>query len=242
MSEAQEMYGVGSLEEKVMVKTWLLGLRIGDACRLEWQWFDLGEVTEEPKEVLIHTKKEGIVANCFIDEEFQRPLKKHLPNLDQNNPYLFQSEKGGYLSERQLLRKLQSLQKRAHIDSRGKNFGWHIARKLFLRTCAENGISVWNAKQMIGKAIPRSDDTYVHNARLAVDAKKVLNVLKMEPSRSNGRVTNLQQAMDLVLKVLRKMIVKELTTEGYGEGMLGVIRDYSRLTYKEIMEEYLKES
>lgn len=35
IDEAREMYKISSLEEKVMIKTWLLGLRIGDACRLD---------------------------------------------------------------------------------------------------------------------------------------------------------------------------------------------------------------
>jgi integrase len=139
VDEAREMYRIGSLKEKVMVKTWLLGLRIGDACKLEWKQFNF-KPSEEPKEVLVNTKKEGIVAHVFIDAEFQKLLAKHIPNLDQNNKFLFQSEKGNNLKEKQLLRKLQKLQKKARINPKGV-FGWHIGRKLFMRTCAELGIT-----------------------------------------------------------------------------------------------------
>jgi len=48
VDEARAVYNVGSLEEKVLVKAWLLGLRIGDACRLEWRQFDI-----TPKENLV---------------------------------------------------------------------------------------------------------------------------------------------------------------------------------------------
>lgn len=239
VDEAREMYNVGSLGEKAMVKTWLLGLRIGDACRLEKQLFDVTP-SENLVNILVNTRKEGIVAHVFIDPEFQKLLAKHIPNLDQDNKYLFQSERRGHLSEKQLLRKLQSLQRRAHVKAKG-SFNWHIGRKLFLRVCAENGVVSWNAKLMCGKSVDKSISTYINGLSLRRDAQKVFNVLRMEPIRSNGRVNTLTEAMDLVLRTLRKMCLKELEKEGYGEG-LGLLKDYSRLSHKEILEEYLKKT
>ena len=166
VDEAREMWKIASLEEKVMLKTWLLGLRIGDACRLEWQQFNL-KPSEEPQEILIGTHKEGITAHVSCDSEFQKLLEKQILNLNKENKYLFQSEKGGHVKEKQLLRRLQSLQKKAGIDSKGKVFGWHIGRKLFLRTCAELGITSWNAQMMCGKAVDKSrpleDEPFKYN-------------------------------------------------------------------------------
>jgi integrase len=196
VDECREMWKVASLEEKVMVKTWMLGLRIGDACKLEWQQFNL-KTSEEPQEVLISTHKEGIVAHVFIDPEFQELLEKQIANLDRSSKFLFQSEKGGHVKEKQLLRKLQSLQKKAGIDAKGKVFGWHLGRKLFLRTCAELGITSWNAQMMCGKAVDKSIATYINGVQLKNDAKKIHNVLKME-NQSNGndkRVENLECAI-----------------------------------------------
>lgn len=116
------LYHVGSLQEKVIIKTWLLGLRIGDACRLEWELFDITP-TENLVEILVHTRKEGVVAHVFVDPEFQQLLAKYIPNLDQSNPYLFQSERKEHLSEKQMLRKIQSLQKRAQIKAHGLSIG-----------------------------------------------------------------------------------------------------------------------
>jgi integrase len=216
VDEAREMHQIGSLEEKVMVKTWLLGLRIGDACRLEWKQFNF-KPSEEPKEVLVNTKKEGIVAHVFVDAEFQKLLAKHIPNLDQNNKFLFQSEKGNNLKEKQLLRKLQKLQKKARINAKGV-FGWHIGRKLFMRTCAELGITSWNAKLMIGKAVDKSIATYINGVQLKDDATKVSNVLHMELSNGTGNSQLAKQLEELqkttfkqmlFMKLMEKLVTKE---------------------------------
>jgi integrase len=208
VDEAREMYRIGSLKEKVMVKTWLLGLRIGDACKLEWKQFNF-KPSEEPKEVLVNTKKEGIVAHVFIDAEFQKLLAKHIPNLDQNNKFLFQSEKGNNLKEKQLLRKLQKLQKKARINPKGV-FGWHIGRKLFMRTCAELGITSWNAKLMVGKAVDKSIATYINGLQLKDDATKVSNVLQMELSNGNGNSQLAKQLEDLQKATFKQMLFMKL--------------------------------
>ena len=226
------------MEEKVIVKTWLLGLRIFDACRIEWQWFNFTP-SEDLKEVTVNTHKEDITAHVFVDPEFQRLLAKFTPSLDQKSKYLFQSE-GSHISEKHLLRKLQRIARKANIAKNGKVFGWHIARKLFMRVCAENGVVSWNAQLMVGKAVDKSISTYINGVSLKNDATKVSNVLRMEPKLDgNGRVGTLMQAVDLVLKVQRKMILEQLQQEGYGQG-LGLMIDYSKLSTKELMEEYLK--
>jgi hypothetical protein len=188
---------------------------------------------------LVNTKNEEVVAHCFIDPEFQRLLAKHIRNLDQNNSYLFQYAGHDHLGEKQLLRKLQSLQKRAQIKAKGR-FGWHIARKLFLRTCAENGVTSWNVKLMVGKAVDKSIGTYINRLSLMKDASKVLNVLRIEPSKTTKEMSTVVQAVDLVLRVLRKMALRELEMEQQASSYLGVMIDYSRLSHKEVLEEYLK--
>jgi integrase len=192
VDEVREMWKVASLEEKVMLKTWMLGLRIGDASKIEWQWL-IFKPSEEPQELIINTHKEGIIAHAFIDSEFQKLLGKQIPSLDIGNKYLFQSEKGGHVKEKQLLRRLQSLQKKAGIDSKGKVFGWHLGRKLFLRTCAELGITSWNAQMMCGKAVDKSIATYINGVQLKNDAKKVNDVLKMEFVNATNNQTKIEQ-------------------------------------------------
>ncbi|MDH5448937.1 MAG: tyrosine-type recombinase/integrase [Candidatus Bathyarchaeota archaeon] len=236
--EARAMYDVSSLEEKVLVKTWLLGLRIGDACRLEWKQFNF-ESTDDLKETLVYTKKEGIVAHCYIDPEFQELLVKHILTLDQKNPYLFQSERKGHLSEKQMLRKIQSLQRRAQIKAHG-SFNWHIARKLFLRVCAENGVTSWNAKLMCGKQVDKSIKTYINHVNLKKDAIKVSRVLRMDPVKNNGRVGNLEETVQLVTKAFGQFLRKMLKEEGYGTE-IGFTVDYDKMSDEELIKWYLGE-
>jgi integrase len=234
VDETREMYKVGSLEEKVMVKIWLLGLRIEDACMLEWKKFDIYQVLDEPKEVLIHTKKENVVADVFIDKELQQLLVKYIPTLDKDNPYLFQSARRGHLTEKQLLRNLQNLRKRAGVEATGI-FGWHIGRKLFLRICAENGINTWSANMMVGKAVDSSIATYIRGANLRREARKVLNVLCMEPLHIAG--TPVATALDLVMKVMRKMIEREMQASGVYNSTLGFLVEKSD---EEVLREYVE--
>lgn len=199
VDECRDMWKIAGLTEKIMIKSWLLGLRISDACKLEWSNFNI-KPSDEPIEVLIHTRKEGITAHAFIDSEFQKLLEKYIPTLDKSNKYLFQSEKGGNVKEKQMLRKLQSLQKRAGIQTNGQVFGWHIARKMFLRTSAELGITSWSAMMMVGKSVDKSISTYINGVALKNDAIKISNVLKMEISTGNGKVTRLEEVVNSLEK------------------------------------------
>jgi site-specific recombinase XerD len=122
VEECREIWKISGLSEKVLVKAWMLGLRISDACKLQWTTFNI-KPSDEPVEVLINTRKENIVAHAFIDVEFQKLLEKYTPTLDKSNKFLFQSEKGGNVKEKQMLRKLQSLQKKAGIQTNGQTFG-----------------------------------------------------------------------------------------------------------------------
>jgi integrase len=176
VQEIQSMASVADLREQILLEVYLLGFRIGDVALLEWQTFSAnGQV---PIPIEINTKKEQVVARTFISEEFKGLLDKYLPLLDKSNKYFFQSKRSGHLTTKQIDNIFKSLQKRAGIVNHGL-FRWHTGRKLFLRSCAELGISSWSAKLMCGKAIPASDDTYVHDAELKNDFTKISEVLRL---------------------------------------------------------------
>lgn len=61
----------------------------------------------------------------------------------------------------------------------------------------------------------------------------------MEPAKANGRVNSLQQAIDLVFKVLRKMVERELQM-AQAEGTLGILVDFSKMSDEEVLEYFLK--
>jgi len=191
ISEIQAMAKVSDLREQVLLEVYLMGFRVGDVTLLEWKKFD--QDGQAPIPVEINTKKEQVVARAFISEEFKQLLDKYLPLLDKSNPFLFQSKRRKRLSTKQINNRLKSLVKRAGITNHGL-FRWHTGRKLFLRTCAELGISSWSAKLMCGKSIPSSDDTYVHDAELIDDFLKISKVLRLFPK-------NIPQAEDILKKL-----------------------------------------
>ena len=90
IAEVQEMARVADLKEQVILELLLLGLRVGDVCRLEWKQFDVLD-QEAPMPLLIRTMKEGTTAHTFVSEELVELLTKYLPLLDKNNKYLLQS-------------------------------------------------------------------------------------------------------------------------------------------------------
>jgi len=234
VDEARRMFRIADLEDKVMVKIWLLGLRIEDACRFEWKTMGIYQILDEPKEVLIHTLKEGVNADCFIDRELQELLTKCIPTLNKNNPFLFQSARLVHLSEKQLRRRLQKLQKKAMVEAHG-TFAWHIGRKLFLRTAAENGVNSWCASMMVGKAVESSIATYIQGAKLREEAKKVLNALRMEPIQFAN--TSATATLDLMMKVLRRLIGREMKESGMEDGTLSMILIKPD---EEVLKEYLE--
>lgn len=210
IDQCRSMWQIADLENKILIKTWLLGLRIGDASRLLWRDFNL-KPQNEPIEVLVLTRKEGVVAHCFIDQEFQELLAKYIPTLNQTNEYLFQSARQARLSEKQLLRRLQKLAHKAGVNTQ-KRFGWHIARKLFLRKAVELGLNQWSAKMMVGKAVDKSIMAYIQGTDLSKDAKKMANVLRMEQTPQTTATTD--QIINSMLDCLKALIKDKLSEQG----------------------------
>lgn len=93
---------------------------------------------------------------------------------------------------------------------------------------------------MVGKSVDKSIATYINGVSLRTDAKKILNVLRMELPKENVGMPTVVEALDLVLRVLRKMALKEIEMEQQTSGYLGVMVDYSKLSHKEILEKYLE--
>jgi integrase len=179
-----------------------MGLRIGDVALLEWQTFAVQG--DAPIPILIMTKKESVTARSFVSTEFKAVLDKYLNTIDKSNKYLFQSKRSGHMTVHGIQKIFNGLVKRAGIANHGL-FRWHTGRKLFLRTCAELGISSWSAKLMVGKSIPASDDTYVHDAELRKDSIKVSNVLKLFPVAPSTQ-SDVQKTLDTVMEVLRALM------------------------------------
>lgn len=126
------------------------------------------------------------------------------------------------------------MKNKAMIEAHG-TFAWHIGRKLFLRTCAENGVNSWCASMMVGKTVESSIATYIQGAKLREEAKKVLNVLRMEPVQFAN--TTSAATLDLIMKVLRRLIGREMKEGGMDDGTLNMILIKPD---EEVLKEYLE--
>lgn len=241
MLEVRSMYGVASLEEKIMLKVWMLGLRVRDATLLEWKDFDLGEPADQLKEIRIVTKKEETPAFLYIDREFQALLKQYLPTIDQENKFLLQSNKGGKYSEKQLIRKIQALRDRAGIKT-NKVFGWHIGRDLVLTTGTNLGLNSWGLRIMVGKSTGASIWDYISHVNLISQAEILRTALRMEVEQvgSNGAHAKMEEEIEFISKVVAK-VVRELRGDQYRTPSTGIGLVVSK-SDREALEEYLEET
>jgi len=214
IEKCRRMYNVATLEEKVILKTWLLGIRAGDASQLKWRDFDFGEASKELKLVRIVTKKEDIQALLYVDEEYQRLLAEYIKTLiDKKNDFLLQSNKKGRLSEKQLSRKIRVLKKRAGIKVRpGKTFGWHLARYLRSRLGIEYDLSTTALKMMIGQS------TGVFGRY----GEKLAKHMKMEPEKESTTNPDIEAILEEVGMVQAKMIMERVRERLEEKGMLGL--------------------
>jgi integrase len=248
IAEVQEMASVADLKEQVILELLLLGLRVGDVCRLEWKQFDVLD-QEAPVPLLLRTMKEGTIAHTFVSEELIELLSKYLSLLDKSNKYLLQSARKGHLDEDSINSILKDLSVRAHINVRGL-LHWHCGRKLFMRTCAELGITSWNAMLMCGKAVERSIETYINNVQLKEDFKKVSSVLRLRRvSNGDGRIENIDEAVKVVCAALAEALrptVEKMWNERQQNrsstptlGLI-IVPNFKAMDPQALLKEYLK--
>jgi len=99
----------------------------------------------------------------------------------------------------------------------------------------ENGVNSWSASMMVGKAVESNIATYIRGAKLREEAKKVLNVLRMEPAQFAN--TSSAATLDLIMKVLRRLIGREMKESGIDDGTLSMILIKPD---EEVLKEYLQ--
>jgi hypothetical protein len=103
-----------------------------------------------------------------LSDETIAILKAYLPTLKSKlNPYLFPSNSEGSITDDTVNNILRSLGEKAKIKvPNGQALTFHCFRKMFLTYCIEAGVGLTAGKLMCGKAVAKSDSTYIHNARL----------------------------------------------------------------------------
>src|SRR3990170_3034012 len=180
IEHVRKMSEVANLKERTILSLAVdTGLRISDFLAIKRT--DLPPLSEEPPiGFTLLTQKEKITANCFLSQESVDLLKTYLPTLQKkNNVYLFSSNGKSHISDEAISKMLNRLAEKAQIDLNGKSLSFHCFRKMFLSASIDSGIGLTAGKKLCGKAIPRSDDTYLTTVKLKekfIQLKKFLTI------------------------------------------------------------------
>jgi integrase len=189
IEHVRRMFEVADLRERVILSMATdLGLRISDFIRIKRG--ALPSLTQDPPVGFdVMTGKEEVVAHGFLSAETIELLKVYLPTLQKKeNPYLFPSNGKRPISDEWLNQLLRKLAEKAQIELNGKSLTFHCFRKMFLSTSIDSGIGLTAGKKLCGKAIARSDDTYLTTVKLRekfVQLKKFLAIKQSAKYESN---------------------------------------------------------
>ena len=221
IEEVRAMYAVAdSLRDKVLLLMGKdLGLRLADVLSIKKDEIpDLDQETPIPFQRI--TNKEKVLAKGFLSDETVAILKAYLPTLKSKlNPYLFPSNGEGPITDDTVNNILRSLSEKAKIKvQKGQALTFHCFRKMFLTYCIEAGVGLTAGKLMCGKAVAKSDSTYIHNARLKklfLQLQKMIRVTDVATYMAGqDRVALLEQTIEtLKQEVLSHRTAWELSAK-----------------------------
>jgi integrase len=218
IEHVRKMFQVANLKERmVLVLAVDTGLRISDFLSIKKT--DLPPLDKEPPIAFtLLTQKEKIPAHCFLSQETVNQLKAYLPTLrKKNNVYLFASNGKSHISDEAISKMLNRLAEKAQIDLNGKSLTFHCFRKMFLSASIDSGIGLTAGKKLCGKAIARSDDTYLTTVKLRekfVQLKKFLT-MKQSPEMETRQIEKLGTVVAKLAEELdqQKVMTQAVTSE-----------------------------
>ena len=217
IEHVRSMFSVADLRERVLLAIATdLALRISDFRDIKRT--DLPELSEEPPIPFdVMTSKEDVVAQGFLSAETVDLLKVYLKTIeDKENPYLFPSNGKRPISEDRINSWLKKLSEKAGINTQGKRLSFHCFRKMFLSGSIDSGIGLTAGKKMCGKAIQKSDDTYLTTVKLRekfIQLKKILTIKSTYKVEDYERLEQLETTIEQLQKenVSTKTIAEVMT-------------------------------
>ena len=226
IEHVRKMFQVANLKERTILALAVdMGLRISDFLAIKKA--DLPPLDEEPPiAYTLLTQKEKIPAHCFLSQETVDQLKTYLPTLKKkNNGYLFASNEKSHISDEAISKMLHRLAEKAQIDLNGKKLTFHCFRKMFLSASIDSGIGLTAGKKLCGKAIARSDDTYLTTVKLRekfVQLKKFLTI-KQSPEMESQKMEKLSS---LVAKLAEELDQQKLVSQAVTSENLKIRREF----------------
>jgi hypothetical protein len=206
IEHVRRMFEVANLKERTILSLAVdTGLRISDFLTIKKT--DLPLLSEEPPIAFtLLTQKEKITANCFLSKESVDLLKTYLSTLQKkNNDYLFSSNGNSHISDEAISKMLNRLAEKAQIDLNGKSLSFHCFRKMFLSASMNSGVGMVPGKLMCGKAVPKSDSTYLTTINLKqhfIQLKKFLMIKQELEPTSEKEIEGLKEIVTSLQKDL----------------------------------------
>ncbi len=240
IDHVRKMFEVADLRERVILSMATdLGLRISDFIKIRKE--DLPALDQEPPVMFdVMTNKEEIVAHGFLSSETVELLKIYIPTLKKDNLYLFPSNARRHISDEWLNRLLQKLVDKAQIELNGKSLTFHCFRKMFLSTAIDSGIGLTAGKKLCGKAIPKSDDTYLTTMRLGekfIQLKKFLTIKHTVQPETHEVIEELRNAVTKLQEDVNayKTIAETITEKNSDlEEQIAKMQELDRETIREV--------
>jgi len=226
IEHVRKMFQVASLKERTVLTLAVdTGLRISDFLAIKKT--DLPPLYQKPPIAFtLLTQKEKIPAHCFLSQETVNQLKTYLPTLKKkNNDYLFASNGKSHISDEAVSKMLNRLAEKAQIDLNGKRLTFHCFRKMFLSASIDSGIGLTAGKKLCGKAIARSDDTYLTTVKLRqkfIQLKKFLSI-KQSPEIEGQQIEKLST---IVAKLAEELEQQKVMTQAVTGENLKIRREF----------------
>jgi hypothetical protein len=226
IEHVRKMFQVANLKERMILALAVdTGLRISDFLSIKKT--DLPPLDAEPPIAFtLLTQKEKIPAHCFLSKETVNQLKTYLPTLrKKNNVYLFASNGKSHISDEAVSKMLNRLAEKAQINLNGKSLTFHCFRKMFLSASIDSGIGLTAGKKLCGKAIARSDDTYLTTVKLRekfIQLKKFLTITKS--SEIEGK--QMEKLSSLVAKLAEELEQQKTVSQAVASENFKIRREF----------------
>jgi integrase len=226
IEHVRAMFKVANLKERLVLSMATdLGLRIGDFIQIRKD--DLPDLKQTPPLAFeVRTMKEKVVAEGFLSSETVELLKNYLKTTrKKQNPFVFAGNERAHITEEGINKMLRVLADKAQIELNGKSLTFHCFRKMFLSAAIDSGIGLTAGKKLCGKAIPRSDDTYLTTVKLKekfIQLKKFLTIRQSVKSEDQ----QLEKLGSLVAKLAEELEQQKIFTQAVTGENLKIRREF----------------
>jgi hypothetical protein len=204
-----------------------LGLRISDFIKIKKKDLPLLD-QESPVMFDVMTGKEEVVAHGFLSSETIELLKIYLLTLNKReNPYLFPSNGKRPISDEWLNQLLRKLAEKAQLELNDKSLTFHCFRKMFLSASIDSGIGLPAGKKLCGKAIARSDNTYLTTVKLKekfTQLKKFLTIKQLVKSEDQ----QLEKLESAVAKLSEELEQQKIVTQAVTGENLKIRKEFKK--------------